>query len=353
MSVSAKRSGLAGALSLVGLATLAFVAAGAVLRAFLPGGTQHERTEVKFEHFREHRREFNVLFFGSSRVFRGFDPQAFDRVCAENGVATRSFNFGIGGSHAIEIEHLLTRVHGLAPQGLDFVLVDPEGLDLPAIHDNFHASSVIAWHDLARTRFVTELLDSQPLDAWTKLDLAGSHWSSCAYHYANIGRALGLVDACLGIAPSAERIEQTLGPFGNGYSADARERRERRFESKGRDEYLALLAEFELERPTGAPPSAAALELYRRLQRLAKDLGAQPVFVTLPALYIQNDLLGAHAAGEVELLLGYHDPLANAELYALESREDHTHLNADGARIFSEKLARDFVALVKTLEISK
>lgn len=352
MSVSAKRSRRVGAVSHVALALLAFIAASVLLRPLLPGGTQHERTEVKFGHFRAHKDEFSLAFFGSSRVFRGFDPHVFDGICAEHGIATRSFNFGIGGSHAIEIEHLLLRVHALAPR-LDFVLIDPEDLNLPALHENLRARSVIDWHDLETTRFVTGLIASQPLGKLEKLELIVQHWNSWLYNQANVGRGLGWFDRWLGIEPSAEFIALTLGPHGNGYSADARERRERRFELKGREEYLASLAEFERKQPTGAPPSAAALELYRRMQRLVKDLGAQTVFVTLPALYIQNDLLGAHAAGEVELLLSYHDPLANAELYVPESREDGTHLNAEGARVFSEKLARDFVAFAKRVELGK
>jgi lysophospholipase L1-like esterase len=187
------------------------------------------------------------------------------------------------------------------------------------------------------------------------------HIGSCVYNLANVGRALGWVDAWLGVRPDSEFIVKTLGPTLNGYCAECVDegqpsRRTLRFQRKGVNEYEINLEDFrrKLEEfrkePTGAPPNATALTLFRRIVRMSSELHARPIFVTLPALYIQSDLLGAHALGEVPDLLEYHDPDLHPDLYAPDNREDQTHLNAEGARLFTEKLARDFVELVKRSE---
>lgn len=340
---------------LVLLAASAFVATAALLRDRLPGGTQHERTEIKFAHFRAHRDEFTLAFFGSSRVFRGFDPELFDRVCAEQGVRTRSYNFGIPGSHAIEIQHLLARLQGVAPERLDFALIDPEGLNVPAIHRNFQARAVVDWHDLEMTRLISRYVLDGPYDAPTKREYLFGHWGSCAYNFANVGRSLGWVDAWLGIVPSDAFVAETIGPEGNGYWADfvnpdQPTRREERFQRKGQQDYLARLEELRAKKPSGEPASQVSLTLFQRMSRLVRELGAEPVFVTLPALYLQDDLLSAHAAGQVEHLLCFHDPNLHPELYEVDHREDQTHLNAAGARLFTEKLAREFAQLAKQIE---
>jgi hypothetical protein len=336
----------------------AFGASSWALRGRLPGGSGLERTETKLAHYAEHKGEYDLLFFGSSRAFRGFDPELFDRVLAGRGVATRSFNFGLPGARAVEVQHLLGRVVALAPRGVRYCLIDPEGLSVLPDHRNVRARSVIDWHDPETTALVTRFVLESERDPRRAAELLWAHWSSCALNLANVGRALAWVDRWLGRRPTAEFAAETVGARGDGYSPLGDEgaelgRRGRRFRSKRVDEYLERLEEFRAQRPSRGAPSEAAVELYRRLERRARELGAVTIFVTQPALYLQEDLIAAHARGDVAYLLRYDDPQRFPELYAPENRYDDTHLNEQGARLFTELLARDVAELLERAGLAR
>jgi hypothetical protein len=341
--------GVSAALVLVFAA--AFAATCWLLRERLPGGTGLERTETKFEHFAAHRDDFELLFFGSSRTFRGFDPELFDRELAQRGRTTRSFNFGLPGSRAVEVQHLLGRVVALEPRNVRVVLVDPEGLSALPDHRNFRARAVIDWHDLEMTSLVSSFVLESERDPWRKTELLWAHWTSCALNLTNVGRGLGWIDRALGRRPPADFVAETVGRRGDGYSPLGEEgaelgRRGKRFKSKRVEDYLERLAEFSAQGVSDQPPSAAAIALYRRIERRSRELGALTIFVTQPALYLQDDLIQAHERGEVAHLLRYDSPELYPELYAPENRYDDTHLNEDGAQIFTALLARDVAELL-------
>lgn len=345
------RGRLARSAALVALSVASFAIACALLRPLLPGGGGLERTETKLAHYAGRSDEFDTLFLGSSRTFRGFDPEVFDRVASELGVPTRSFNFGIPGNRAVEIQHLLGRIVALEPGGVRFVLVDPEGLSAMPDTRNIRARSVIDWHDPGTTAIVTKYVLESDRGARDKTRLLYFHWSSCALNLTNVGSGVGWLDPWLGRAPAAEFVLETVGERGDGYTPLGEEgselgRRGRRFKSKRVDEYLARLEEFRAEAPLEGEPSAAAVALYERIERRASELGATTIFVTQPALYLQHDLIRAHRGGAVRRLLRYDDPDLHPDLYAPENRYDDTHLNEAGARLFTERLARDFARLV-------
>jgi hypothetical protein len=340
------------AFGLVLLFAAAFAASSWALRDRLPGGTGLERTETKFEYFAARKDGFDLLFFGSSRTYRGFDPALFDAELARRGISMRSFNFGLPGSRAVEVQHLLGRVVALKPRNVRFCLVDPEGLSALPDHRNFRARAVIDWHDLEMTGLVTRyVLETEP-DQRRRAELVWAHWTSCALNLTNVGRGLGWVDGWLGRRPPREFVAETVGERGDGYTPLGEEgaelgRRGKRFKNKRVDDYLARLEEYRELRVSRWPPSEAAIDLYRRIERHVRDLGATTIFVTQPALYLQEDLIKAHARGDVAHLVRYDDPQRFPELYAPENRYDDTHLNEQGARLFTEHLARDVAELIE------
>ncbi|MHC4384587.1 MAG: hypothetical protein ACYS0J_17355, partial [Planctomycetota bacterium] len=75
---------------------IAFVGTCHLLGAMLPQ-SPHSTVSLKLDHFAEHKDEYDTIFLGSSHVYRGIDPEAFDRETAALGFPTRSFNFGAAG----------------------------------------------------------------------------------------------------------------------------------------------------------------------------------------------------------------------------------------------------------------
>jgi hypothetical protein len=355
----------------------AFAATTYALRGALPGGgghrreTRHDeererergepegnRTEIKLEHFRRHGDQYTALFLGSSRTFRGFVPEVFDRGMRERGIESRSFNFGVPGARAVEVLHLLGRIAACEPRGVELVLVDPEGLSVLIDERNFKARSVIDWHDPPTTALIAAYVLEADRGRGDERELWARHWIACAYNVTNVGRGLAWVDGWLGIAPDPELVAQTLGPRLDGYVAQGEESgelapRARRFQQKKLQDYLRQVDEFRAAELSSDPPAPAALELFRRIEARVRALGAAPVFVAQPGLYLQEDLIHAAERGDVATLLRFDGPDRYPELYAVENRFDANHLNDAGARVFTELLARAVADAIERGEIAR
>jgi hypothetical protein len=337
---------------------LAFTASSNALRPLLAGQASN-LTETKLEWFAENGARFDTLFFGSSRAYRGFVPEDFDRYTAELGVATRSFNFGSPASRVFDAYRMLERLEqrGALDQ-VEWVLVDPEPLDWllrAKDKESMLARGPIDWHDPRTTwlvlRYIWSLEGAGPLE---RLAASIEHLHSCCYFVAGIGGTESLVNRLLG-RPSRDYIliEDRLGPRLDGWlplddvNLTREEHREKFRGAERQEVYLSDLAARRAETVDDRPCKAAASVFFTRLAAKIEALGATPVFVTQPALNLQVDLVKAHRQGLVEHLLRYDDPddPRTAPLFEVENRWDKFHLAESGARIFTEMLARDFAEL--------
>jgi hypothetical protein len=328
----------------LGLFSATCLAAVLALRPLLPAGdVASSRTEIKLAHVRDHAGEIDTLFFGSSRAFRGFVPEVFDRLTAAGGTPTRSFNFGVPGSRAMEIHRTLERLAALDTRGLRWVFVDPEGFEVLLQERNYLSRAVIDWHDLETTQLVCAYIrETTELGRDEKIRL---HRTSCAYNLAGVGRGLGWIDALLG-RPTAEELASALGPAGDGYVPYPRPQHFA-FRNKGIPDYEGRVRDLAAAELEPGPAHPQPLEVFRRIEARVRDLGATAVFVTQPSLHLQRDLIRAAEAGEVTHLLRYDDPALAPELFAPENHFDSNHLNRAGGERFTERLAADFLALVE------
>ena len=319
----------------------------ALLRGHLPaGGSPDERVEIKLAHLREHPGRYDTLFIGSSRTFRGFVPSVFDAATAAAGRPTRSFNLGVPGSRALETLRLVERVGRIQPGGWSTIFVDPEGFEVLLDEGNYLSRAVIDWHDLETTRLVSNYIRASQGGREGTDEKLRMHALSCAYNLAGIGRALPWVDELLGVQATPEWRAETLGPKLDGYAE--RERELRRGQKQRAEEYRERVADLnvqndELERDAAARAAPEPLEVYRAIQGRIEALGARPIFVAQPGMYLNRDLVLGAAAGELETLLRFDRPAQHPELYEFEARYDFNHLNHEGAERFTRLLAATFL----------
>lgn len=355
MSNPNQREDVAPTTALVALFLISATLTTVVLRHVLPGGGSRELVDVKLERFAQTQDEYTVLFLGSSRVHRGFVPSLFDQRTSELGFPTRSFNFGAPGSRAFEVRDLLARIRELGPRQLDFVFVDPEGTSVLRDTRNHRARQVIEWHDPATTLLISEHLWSLDLPTSQKLEALTPHWQSCLYNVANIGAAQLWVDIALGSPRTDEVWLEMTGAQLDGYAPlgeDSEDlgRRGQRFQAKRRASYLEQLETFQEQPLDTTPPSDFALSIFEDIERRVAALDATAIFVAQPAMYHQEDLIAAARLGHIDHLLRYDEPLRFPDLYDPDHRYDETHLNDEGARLFTELLATEFVARVRAGE---
>jgi hypothetical protein len=312
--------------------------------------------EIKLRHFAEHKAEYDLIFIGSSRVYRGFVPSLFEEQVQQAGLSARAFNFGLLGLRAPEAELVLRRIAELEPGRLRWVLVDPEPLDLMFRERNPRARRVIEWHDARTTLTVSEMIlddeDMTPALRWERL---GTHFISFLYNLTHVGEARPWIASSLGLRLPADEVEEFLGPAGDGYRpyhgtyqpATEEELEEGERVSKAWDARVRGLAR---ETVDEEPLPEARLGFYRRLQEATEAAGAQLVLVTAPSFAPRQEIL--RAARQLELpILRFDRPQEHPELYRREHRYRHEHLNDAGARAFTEALARDFSDLVRSSSI--
>jgi len=320
---------------------VAFFSAAAVLHAWVPP-PDHDDMDTRLAWFADHRDEFDLVFIGSSNFRPGIAPRRVDESLARLGHPIRSFNFGVQGMNAFEGRQLLERVLALHPERLRWVVI--EFLHIRAsevIGRNPWTDRVVGWHDLRRTAEVIESLRRARLDASERFQQILLHLRHLAWNLSNIGQGPRTARALLGLdgderAEAYQRISENLGfrPLGIYRSAQGPEARR----TLERD-WARKMARFERTRHSNTPTSIFDPAPMRRQIAQLEARGIEPIYVISPVgrgTPLADRLI---AQGIVPKPLIYNRPERYPALYDVENRFDVTHLNAQGARIWSPILA--------------
>lgn len=332
----------------VGVAVLAFVAGAEFVRARLPWA-EGGKLDQKLAHLAAADEGYDVVFVGSSRVLDGFDPRVFEAELAGAGFPLKAFNLGALGAETFEQDWVLRRVLERASPRLRWILLEsgPVGLAAPrhAYRDVLRPPSArdVQWHDPRTTRTYLGALAAVPLGPARKLELALQHLDLAARNVANFGRGLELVASLRGgsarrawIARADQVMERTggfqaLDPEASGWGDGER----------------AMVAELAADNARTPALDELDADVYRAQVAAAAARGVEVVYVTLPALENNAELLALHDAGVVPALLHGNDPVRHPELFDPAERFDRQHVNRRGAERFSRLLARAFLQHVR------
>lgn len=210
MSQSGRRGGalvLGLRQGLLFLAGFSAVAAG--VRTLVPWPEEYG-LRAKYEFFAEHRDEFDVVYVGSSRVFRAFDPLVFDAELAASGVEARSFNFGVGGMRGFEQDFVLRRLLELEPARLEWVLLEGGEWD-PEFDYSFNAFSwrSVFWHSPGETLAVLATLWKGGGPPLHRLELARQHLLLALHRFSSYGQGREVLKDLLG-ETAADRRRRSL-----------------------------------------------------------------------------------------------------------------------------------------------
>jgi len=360
-------------LALLALAGLGFALTAAALRPLVPWPEDYGLA-AKMRWWEEHADEYDLVFLGSSRVYRAFDPAAFEAELAQLGRPLRSFNFGIGGVRPFEMDLILRAVLARAPERLRWVLFECLALDprFPPREDPT-AGRVVYWHTPGRTRDVLsalasatcepdderELARERPLfarmaeaagwlePAW-RLDLAHRHLQALLWNLTSYGQGPAMLGGFLDedltgarrTTLAAEELARRHGyvPFEENAEEVDRLRAERLRADPS--DYLRRVRE--LEAGEGELPDVATLVPQAFVARAAavRALGAELVHVIVPDRSPRPEGRVLERAGAIATLFDLNQPLRWPALFTLESRYDAGHLSRAGALEFSRTLAR-------------
>jgi len=329
-------------LALCALAFAAFLTVSRTLSPHVPWPAGFEIRE-KLAVFEAQKDEIDVLFLGSSTVYRSFRPRVIDAEWRELGLDLRSFNLGFGGMSAFEADQLLREVLAMEPARLRWVFVEPRVFHgRLAESPNAFTERSVRWHTWSATLQalhsvdVSDVSDSERRAEWDV------HWRLFARKLGNYGLGPSLVSPWFGPEPDAELMDDL-----------ERERGYRPLEAVGdavaaRRALLVQHPERYWQRVTQLQAGNRAAVKLGTLNRsviseqrwAVHRAGATHLAVVPPGLAPTAAANALHAAGILPDLFAFNRPTLYPGFYELDARFDQNHLSRSGAEAFSRIFAR-------------
>jgi hypothetical protein len=295
----------------------------------------------KVRFIKEHRDEIDTLFIGSSRVYHGLNPSAFDAVTAAAGTPTHSYNFGVDAMLPPETFYVVDQILAARPRKLRWVFIELEDVQVTISPEHLHTQRALSWHDWERTWIVAKkLLELDIHEKWKQKrsrilqnrNALAAHFHLFLQNLANTGRGLDQTP----LNPQEEDLPQLeYEPKGDGYAPTAV-----RMEEQRRARYEAWVAA-DPTSATGRDVDRYADEAFRHYAEEFRALGATLIFFVTPGskAFLPSKFIG-NPPGAV---MAFNDARAFPSLYLPSSRIDEGHLNATGAEEFSRLLALRFL----------
>jgi hypothetical protein len=331
-------------------ALLGFILVCAVLGKMFP--REVTGISAKVRNFRAQRNKIDVLFVGSSRVFHGISPKVFDRALREEGRPWRSFNAGMDGMNPAEELALIRRLLAFHPRKLKYIFFEFQSDPAAGtpVRDSDVRERDVYWRDwpalLAGLRkFAIGLSSPLPSSLGGRFSLGrlayfGPLLSADVRlwfrNFAHVGEGFEIFDHLLGRGSAAR--DPVVGLKDGFFPMDTR------MSPEILSKYRASFAEMDKYRRERLPEPV----MQDQLKRFAREMARRHITVVflLPPAVIGN--LGDEVnAPPGSLLLAYDDEHRYPDFYAEENRQDRQHLNGRGARLFSRRLALDFVAALE------
>ena len=327
-------------LGCVAIALLAFIATSALIHALLPPMVP-KGIAAKLEFFTQHKDEFDTVIVGTSRLYYSISPEIFDKTTRENGLPTRTFNFGIDGMHPPENFYVLEQILKTKPRNLKWVVLEMG--DIQTKWDNILGTQrAVYWHDWPRTALtLKKAMNPRGNAQWfikvTRLWLARrdlvSNLTLFGKRFTNVGRAAEFL-------PSEKRerfrdADLELGPHRDGY------RRAGDAMSPERAAFFQQRLAQEVSEARQKFLDPATEQGYRKSAAQIRQAGAAPLFVVVPVIF--QSIARFRQSPAPAPLISFNDSRKFPQLYDTRVRIDDGHLTNEGAAEFTRLLAQEFV----------
>jgi hypothetical protein len=305
----------------------------------------------KWDHWREHKDDYDTVFIGTSRTYRGVSPAIFDEMTAAAGVPTHSFNYGIDAMLPPEDAYVADYVLRNPPKNLKWVF-----LELGVFVDDFEdrdPDSVRSrhWHDWRRTSLCVQatLWPKQKSEKWKTwfqprkdkpwpADTAWTHLRLFGVRALNLGRGAAAMNEWMeGKGPNPKQ----LGPRGDGFNPYPKSAV---LKGDALAAYEKGLAERQKDPARRSPLKAQQQQSFDDVVSQVRKVGAKPIAIIAPTT---GPLRLRPAAKSNVPLIDACDVQTFPQFFTPDVRVDHAHLNARGADLFTRHLAGQFVEIAR------
>lgn len=301
----------------------------------------------KRAHFLAHADDYDAVFIGSSRVYRGIVPQIFDAGMQARGHTVRSFNFAMEAVWPPESLYRVREFLRLRSR-VRWVFIELLPVNPRITPENAGTLRSIYWHDWRHTTLAWREIASQ--NAFT----TGEKCAWFALHAELFLRRLSHVSR------AADWLEPRLQPR---VDVEKTARKEFIFNTPWIDaegfvpepatpmtpEVAAAFHQQAAAYAQSLTPVALSAHLRDELRDLAATVrasGATPIFVITPSITRAENFTDLRAEGIDADLISFKDPARFPALYDPALHFDGPHLNERGARELSRLLAEEFATLL-------
>lgn len=305
----------------------------------LVGEAPVPQVTAKLQHFHQHAGQYDTVFVGSSRIYHQVIPELFDRITAEHGVPTRSFNAGIDAMRGPEMVYFCDRLLRPRPTGLRWAFVEGSHMRIqvnPLLGRNIRA---VHWHDPARMWLIFRLGRKNR----ASLELYRSHLELFFLNVSNLGRAEFAARYLNVYRPAPRELVDPLGPRQDGYVPYAVDQQE--IPAAMRPAYDKALAAVMAKRGERTTGDETGQRTYDGMLRRFEDCGATTAVLIAPSTAGRQFTLRNLTPNR--FLFDFADPPRYPALFEPHRRLDNEHVNTAGAEIFTRLLAEEFCAAVK------
>jgi len=303
----------------------------------------------KLEDIKKQGSNFDFVFLGSSRVFRGINPAEIDAQASKQGCIIKTYNFGIAGLSMLEQKYILERLHE-SGIGIDTVVFEPYSITLRDF-DNYISDRrrfFYNWGNLAGL-----LLDQNTMPDNIKRKVRRERLSYLLYAFMREQTGVGRLSYLLFPTQSTSRGTWD-SPILRGYRP-LDEESAKKFIMRKRH-FVRHVGKFQEEvkkaaiNPGARISSGNRFELVLDVADTIRDMKIEPAVIFMPKpAYIRHsrnleDRLTSKTT-EVLPIINMNKPEYYSDLFKTDNFFDSSHLNAHGAMVLAGLLAPRLCAL--------
>jgi hypothetical protein len=305
----------------------------------------------------ENKEKFNTLFIGSSRIYRQIIPRVFDDSTA--GMGIKSFNFGVNWLFAPESFYLLDQLEKSDKLKFRYVFIELSKIRSVDYH-NLHTTRIKYWYNFTYFEFALKAVLFSNVSLLEKISTILVHTISYLDYLLNLGYMTEAFDFRSRNHPPLDYTE--LGksrdgfyPYGESNTTEGEEGDpvNKRHENFLKDTtVLARRIKYSHTQFKKFRESPELLEKYNKyytdeINRLIMDAQAKGTFL----IFIVSPRIDYKQYNEIipiyhKILPGHAIEISDAsrypQLYHAKYSNDETHLNTEGAAIYTGNLAREF-----------
>ena len=299
----------------------------------------------KRAHFLAHADEYDAVFIGSSRVYRGIVPQVFDAELRARGHAIHSFNFAMEAVWPPESLYRVREFLRLRSR-VRWVFIELLPVNPRITPENARTLRSIYWHDWRHTMLAGRAItNSRGFTSGEKCGWFALHAELFVRRLSQVSRAAAWIEPRLQPRPDMEKTAREEFAFDTPW-----------LDAEGfvpepatpmPPEVAATFREQVARYAQGLAPVAVPAYLRDELRDLAATVraaGAVPIFFITPSITRAENLTDLRAQGIDAELISFKDPARFPALYDPALHFDGPHLNERGARELSRLLAEEFAA---------